>query len=407
MNREEFISFVKDPAKLGKESLPEINELIEEFPYFQTGHLLFLKNLHLIDHIRFGSQLKKSAVFVSDREVLYRLLNTQTPDYKNVSIQKQEIKEKTEVSLTDGPEENAQEVKTKAGNEPTQDSPLAEKQKEADSESEKRPAGTAGNGTRSKEELAEELKNRLAEISGEKPNKQTKPVVEETVKPEVKVTLAETKVLEKKPEAEILLLDDDQDMESVSDPVSDLSPELPDLAETQSSTEDLLELEGTEGGEKTESVQVNTQKETTSPKEEKKNLKPEIPLKTGPKEVHSFASWFGVLETGKPEILSPLQKEGQKESKKEKQRQILEKFIEENPRILPSEQVPSENPDISVESTHEKDTMLTETLAKIYIKQAYYSKAIFIYEKLSLKFPEKSIYFAGQIEKIEKQINQL
>ncbi len=54
------------------------------------------------------------------------------------------------------------------------------------------------------------------------------------------------------------------------------------------------------------------------------------------------------------------------------------------------------------QSIAESDEMITETLAKIYFEQKKYEKAQKAYEKLSLKYPEKSIYFASQIEKIEK-----
>lgn len=399
MNREEFISFVKDPAKLGKESLPEINELIEEFPYFQTGHLLFLKNLHLIDHIRFGSQLKKSAVFVSDREVLYRLLNTPavTDTKDDATAQKTDTKpEPQKTSLLEDlkPEKPAKEKEQEKVEQ------AKESRETASSVTEVRKTDEAGEKTltRSKEELAEELKIRLAEISGNKHKKQNIPVIEK--KP------ADINLAGNEPGEEIFLLDDDTGQESDSESRIDTGTELQDLPEDLSSSEDLLELENAEEEEKPSLKETEIQQKTPTPAEEKKNRIPEIPLKTGIKEIHSFASWFGILETGKPEAPSSSQKGSQNEIKREKQRQILEKFIEENPRILPSEQVHSENPDISVEGSQEKDTMLTETLANIYVKQGYYTKAIFIYKKLSLKFPEKSSYFAGQIEKIEKQINQ-
>ena len=47
-----------------------------------------------------------------------------------------------------------------------------------------------------------------------------------------------------------------------------------------------------------------------------------------------------------------------------------------------------------------EDEFLTESLAKIYIKQRRYAKALEIIRKLSLKYPEKSVYFASLIDKI-------
>jgi tetratricopeptide (TPR) repeat protein len=53
------------------------------------------------------------------------------------------------------------------------------------------------------------------------------------------------------------------------------------------------------------------------------------------------------------------------------------------------------------------EDLLTESLAKIYIKQKRYYKAIEIIRKLSLKYPEKSIYFADQIRFLEKLITNI
>lgn len=62
-----------------------------------------------------------------------------------------------------------------------------------------------------------------------------------------------------------------------------------------------------------------------------------------------------------------------------------------------------QNVDIQEESEHDNDDIFSETLASIYIKQKQYSKAINIFRKLSLKNPEKSIYFAARISELEKQ----
>jgi hypothetical protein len=52
-------------------------------------------------------------------------------------------------------------------------------------------------------------------------------------------------------------------------------------------------------------------------------------------------------------------------------------------------------------SIADTDEVVSETLASIYSKQGYFNKAIRAYEKLSLKFPEKSAYFASRIKELE------
>jgi tetratricopeptide (TPR) repeat protein len=89
------------------------------------------------------------------------------------------------------------------------------------------------------------------------------------------------------------------------------------------------------------------------------------------------------------------------------QSELIEKFIVANPRIEPNRDKTSHlNEDIFKPFVEEEDSFVTETLAKIYVNQGYYSKAIEIYEKLSLKFPEKSSYFASQIEKVKEHIKK-
>jgi hypothetical protein len=56
-------------------------------------------------------------------------------------------------------------------------------------------------------------------------------------------------------------------------------------------------------------------------------------------------------------------------------------------------------------STEESDEIITETLAVLYFQQKNYNKAAAAYAKLSLKYPEKSVYFATRIEEIEKLKN--
>jgi len=96
-----------------------------------------------------------------------------------------------------------------------------------------------------------------------------------------------------------------------------------------------------------------------------------------------------------------------KNSNKLFQSELIDKFIIANPRIEPNKDKTNvSTEDIFKPFVEESAGLVTETLAKIYVSQGYYSKAIDIYEKLSLKFPEKSSYFASQIEKVKEYIKK-
>ncbi|WP_157608508.1 hypothetical protein [Roseivirga seohaensis] len=111
--------------------------------------------------------------------------------------------------------------------------------------------------------------------------------------------------------------------------------------------------------------------------------------------------------------------EGQENTKKIKpqttpqsnksQVELIEKFIQNEPRFENKKGINEENEytqeDLAAKHMKSKDEFVTETLAKLLLKQKKYTRAIDIYKKLSLKFPEKRTYFASQIQKIKEVQN--
>lgn len=99
-------------------------------------------------------------------------------------------------------------------------------------------------------------------------------------------------------------------------------------------------------------------------------------------------------------------KEAEQEVENTKQGSLIDAFIKANPEFRPSPEKTTDNSDLSTDSTQENDELITDTLAKIYIRQGLYQKAIQAFQKLSLKFPEKNTYFGDQIEEIKKLIEK-
>jgi len=76
MTRDQLLHYLEDPSKLNERTLGELREILDEYPYFQSAHLLYVRNLQQEHNFRFAGQLKTSAVYVSDRALLYHLLNS-------------------------------------------------------------------------------------------------------------------------------------------------------------------------------------------------------------------------------------------------------------------------------------------------------------------------------------------
>lgn len=148
-------------------------------------------------------------------------------------------------------------------------------------------------------------------------------------------------------------------------------------------------------------------------KEAEKELEIGKPLPFTKKEKYSFTEWLQ-LTSATPIEREVLKEEDQAISKdkadetveevddtaKKKKFDLIDKFIENNPKIIPKEKI--EKVDISESLKMDKNELMTETLAKVYLEQKKYKKAIQAYKILSLKYPEKSSFFADRIKTVEK-----
>ena len=123
------------------------------------------------------------------------------------------------------------------------------------------------------------------------------------------------------------------------------------------------------------------------------------PLTFENSEKHSFQEWLTLTK------IAPIKREESseiEEIKEEKQKkiEIIDRFIELNPKISPVKENIKTPSNINL-NNDEPTHLMTETLAKVYLEQKKFGKAIQAYEILILKYPEKSSFFADRIKKIK------
>lgn len=309
MNRTDFLRMIENSGPADRQSIGEVSELIDAFPYFQSAYMLLLKGLSNTSDVRFENQLKHSAMHIADREVLYYFLK----------------KEKTQENL---PEKPAAEQAGYA---------------EATQVSQQVVIETAKN--------SEDL---ISEIEKENETfRQAEPPAGGSVNDQRPVTFL-TETDNSGSISTVLIIDEESGEEEERVIFMD-----PGFAVHAGEEADLLELDMEE---------LLPAKE--SEEERKQELKDNADIRKA-------------------------------------QSELIDKFIITNPRIEPArEKHDAPQPDISKPFTEERGDFITETLARIYANQGYYSRAIEIYEKLSLKFPEKSTYFATQIEKVKELLKK-
>ncbi len=111
---------------------------------------------------------------------------------------------------------------------------------------------------------------------------------------------------------------------------------------------------------------------------------------------HTFGYWLKLAINREMTIEDQLDK-----TSTAKQSALIDEFLQKNPTISPNkEHIKGKNTNLATKSTQESDSLMTETLAQIYLDQGLYNKAIKAYEILSLKNPQKSSFFAQRIAQI-------
>jgi hypothetical protein len=352
MTKEQFIQLLRTPATINLNLVSELEDITERFPYYQNAHLLLAKQYQGHENIRFESYLRKASAYAPDRTVLYRLIKEEIPEV----IHMESVHEKVQEPAAEMESVNVHQVENTAADttekEPIESTPILHIVKE---EAEK-PSETVV-------DPRAIIEQRLRELQGEK----------------TEVTTPTLKTEEQK-----------EQLTAEVPPVKEIDVQIPEVAGP-------INIE-------TLYQQRQEKAELTSGNESKP-----VNKESG---THSFAEWLQlkrvpVIPVEKINELKPEEVQPTIEPvvpKKEKVTDhIIERFIQSEPRIVPAKSEFYSPGNMARKSLVEHEDLISETLARIYAQQGNLRKAIETYERLKLKIPEKSTYFAALIKELEQK----
>lgn len=85
----ELTQLIKHPEMMDKETLYDLRSLLALYPYYQTARLLMLQNLYLLHDPSFDEELRRAAIYITDRKVIFQLV--EAAHYKVRQVRKQPI----------------------------------------------------------------------------------------------------------------------------------------------------------------------------------------------------------------------------------------------------------------------------------------------------------------------------
>ncbi len=393
MNRSQFISYVENPDKLSGKDSVLLAELVRGFPYFQTGHLLYAKSLHNENSIHYNNQLKITAAYATDRKVLHRLI-TKGIEFQISDFNMEEKNSRFQISSSKLEEEVIKVIKEEVfeGNiKPVvEDVPIVISKVEI---VEVPPIEKIEErGFEKVIERIEEEKEEIADSKLQIPDS----LVEKKGEVEFKDEVLEN--LEKEMISEAV---------NANYEIEVLNQEPLFIAKVEEEFQvSSFKLHEEENEERVESNFVlNTS--TASLSEIKKD---EDKLVEVDEDLLSFVDWLKYVNDREKVAIKAKEEKATEpignSNKKLGAFDLIDKFIKEEPKIT-RQKVEFYNPvNKAKQSVAEDITFVSETLAKIYVLQGNYIKALQAYENLHLKYPEKRLYFAAQIKNLRKLISQ-
>jgi hypothetical protein len=339
--------------------------------------LLYVKNLHKEHNIHFNQQLRIAAAFAGDRSLLKKLLE----ESREPEVYEPSLAEDKDVAPVSEPEKADHEtVADDPGKEIVSDTASAKDQQETPQE------------------------RQFAK---------SEPYEDSTPSGPVKELNEEEKEEEKKQEEYLEVgypytneLDAEDESEAAKTPSERRRKELEhlkkQLQELRMEREKIEEVIREERIRKAKNKAGKAEKQTEAKEEITQVEEEKTPIEKKSKEKPAKESLKGKKEPTEAKSSDATDKPAKKRATKKSKKELIDKFIKEEPTIKRGVSSFYDPTEAARKSIMQSDDIATETLARLYLKQGKVLQAIKIYEKLSLKFPEKSDYFAGQIEEIKK-----
>jgi tetratricopeptide (TPR) repeat protein len=412
MNVKDYTFLLNKPDAISKKQTEELGAVLNEFPYFQSARALRLKGLYDQNSFKYNYALKVTAAHTTDRSVLFDFITSAT----FTSVQNQFHEDQTQNTLYSEvlEEEN---ISSSTATEAVESDSVSEKtvliEKTILNSIETTNLPSFEEPETSNPDAVTLTLDDFEPIA-QSPILSTSDLNENTV-------VDESSVSENKDTEEIAQVQEEiaENIEQAveNDEISVFIPQEP-AEEAHDTIVDIpvADVMPSIDEEQEEEPQEDTPFVFKSVKNIEENLEIGKPIDFSINETHSFQEWLQLARTkpidrSKVEAITALPNETKDtavsgrvptaDDPKKKKEEIINKFIETNPKISPIRQTPI-TPAVQLNAKEEDNSyLMTETLARVYLEQKKYTKAIQAYEILILKYPEKISFFADRISDIK------